>query len=67
MKFQPVDLKMLSVLNADDEGTQPKCVGARKSKRKRLAKEPIPERGKVITPVHETASQQRRRRGTLHI
>ena len=38
---------------------------ARKGKRKRRAKEPIPERGKVNIPVHETASQGRR--SSLHL
>ena len=51
MKLQPLDLKRLSVLNADDEGTQPKCVVARKGRTKRLAKETIPERGKVNITV----------------
>ena len=51
MKLQPLDLKRLSVLNADNEGTQPKCVVARKGKTKRLAKETIPERGKVNITV----------------
>ena len=67
MKLQPVDSKMLSVLNADDEGTYPKRVVALKIRRKRRAKEPIPERGKANKPVHETASQQRGRRSSRHI
>ena len=53
-------------LIADDEGTYPKRVVAIKIRRKRRAKEPIPERGKN-KPVHETASQQRGRRSSRHI
>jgi len=40
---------------------------ARKGRRKRQAKEAIPERRKVNIAVHETASQQRERRRSLHI
>jgi len=33
MKLQPDDLEMLSVLNADDKGTQPVCHGEKRQKK----------------------------------